>query len=184
MKSQNSCIVLFNNCLEAIRAIRKLASADYDLHTVAIVCRSLPDRKKKRTFTQQNIGEMTDRYLQLNPLQADVAGALPHFKLLHFSDMGSLEVSAFLAGALEEAFSDIGIPANSQRNYAKALASGQALLIVHDSVNKVETAADLLVTGAEVDVAVYHLEIVNCDDFIKYKIASQFIENHNKNEVG
>ena len=164
MKSQNSCIALFNNCLEAIRAITKLASADYDLHTVAIVCRSLPDRKTKRTFTRQNIGEMTERYLQSNPLQADVAGALPHFELLHFSDVGSLEVSVFLADALNGAFSDIGIPANSQRNYTKALASGQALLIVHDSVNKVETAADLLITGAEVDVAVYHLGIVNCDD--------------------
>jgi len=49
----------------------------------------------------------------------------------------------------------MGLPAAGQNRYSSALAQGQALIIVRGTVDQVDSAAELLATGNEIEVAVY-----------------------------
>ncbi len=165
MKSQNSCIALLSACCEAQQTMRQFVTVGFGQYAVAIICRTLLEREK--TSARQNAEMVDDFHVHPCLQQINQAEALPQTGIFQVPDVGTLEVSGFLVNSflrasqsgeqedLSAVFSGLNIPADSQKNYAKALAHGQAIVIVRGTVNEVETAADLLATGKEVEVAVY-----------------------------
>ena len=147
------------------QAMRKFVSTGFDLYAIAIICRIQSDREK--TLIRQHAEMIDDVHVHPYLPQTNQAEALSQTVIFQVPDSGTLEVSGFLIDSFSRAsqggeqeilstvFSGLGIPADSQKKYASALNHGQVLVIVCGSVAEVETAADLLATGKEIEVSVY-----------------------------
>ena len=148
----NCCVALFSRCTEALRALKELTGEGFSRDALA------------------GIG-MVSPWLVAYLSQLNPPPEFPQSMIVKLQGNESMVVIGFpissVSRALHEgnalntthilslALSGMAILSTNQHEYVSALGHGQMLVIVRGSSAEVERAAELLATGAEIEVAVY-----------------------------
>jgi len=169
MEPQNSCMALFSSRFEVLSALQKLADAGLGRDIVAAMGREIQSTGNGPCW--KNGMPAREPWGQPYLLQTNMERTFPHAMFFYIPGIGILEVSGFFIHLFSEilqeegitrdykilplVFSLTGISESGRDNYSLAIRQGQFLVMVRGAGEEVETAAELLATGSELEVAVY-----------------------------
>ena len=149
--ASNSCLALFRTSSECRNSMRKLADAGFpDTSIAALELISAPEQFVSLPY----FSPLSQTPIQVVPCAGNSALLVRGFPVPSVQEADD-ERTGTGWQRISELLADMGLSAAGQSRYSSALAQGQALIIVRGTVDQVDSAAELLATGNEIEVAVY-----------------------------
>ncbi len=149
---RNCCVALFSRCTEALGALKKLTSEGFSGDAVAAIGTIAPWIVSYLSQLDQPPAFPRSLIVKLAGNESMVVIGFPVPSVSRVQDTDNLQNKKNI---LSLVLSEMDIPLANRHDYASALAHRQLLVLVRGSSAEVERAADLLATGAEIEVAVY-----------------------------
>jgi len=169
MTQGNSCVVVYDNHLQAEKAVRLLQEKGFDIKKLSIVGKGY--QREEHPIGFYNTGERIKFWGAQGAFWGGLWGLLLGAAFFWVPGLGTVViagplVSAFIAAlegavviggfsALGAALYGIGIPKDSIIRYETAIKSDHYLLIVHGDQREVERAHDVLAGGDARDITIH-----------------------------
>ena len=169
MSTTDATIAVYDTHPQAEEAVRKLATAGFDMKTVSIVGQDYHTEEHVVGFF--NAGDRAKYFGRLGAFWGSLAGILFGSVMMFVPVLGHLiilgPIAAMIASGLEGAvvggglsallgaLSAIGVPKDSVLRYETAVKAGKFLVIVHGDSDAARRAHELLGTGDSSDLQLH-----------------------------